>query len=95
MTTSEFDTLNRMIDQYSKTKKFGSVTELLSEITDQLVLEFISILPKYRTPEEIISKLQYIRDNVVERDCPTCIENEKIATEKENKTMQELNHYEE
>ena len=95
MTTSEFDTLNKMIDNYSKTHKFNSVTELLSEITDKTVLEFISILPKYRTPEEIISKLQYIRDSVVERDCPTCIENEKIATEKEKKTIKELNHYEE
>ena len=95
MTTSEFDTLNKMIDKYSKTCKFDSVTELLSEITDQIVLEFISILPKYRTSEEIISKLQYIRDNVVERDCLTCVENEKIATEKENKTMNELNRYEE
>ena len=95
MTTSEFDTLNKMIDRYSKTRKFSSVTELLSEITDQTVLEFINILPKYRTPEEIISKLQYIRDNVVERDCKICIDKEKIATEKENKTMQELNRYEE
>ena len=95
MTTSEFNVLNKMIELYSKTHKFASVTELLSEITDQTVLEFISILPKYRTSEEIISKLQYIRDNVVECDCPTCIDNEKIATEKENKTMQELNRYEE
>jgi hypothetical protein len=78
-----------MIEQYSKTQMFDSVMELIPEIKDKMVLEFISILPKYKS-EEIISKLEYIRDHVVELDCPTCEENEVRDTAKEKKTLEEL-----
>lgn len=89
MTTHDYKILNDMIHDYSMTHKFDSVTKLMPQIKDQTVLEFLDILPKYRTAENIIVKLKYIRDNVVELDCPTCIKNEIEATEKEKKTMSE------
>lgn len=90
MTTHDYKTLNNMIHDYSVTHKFDSVTKLLSDIKDPLVLEFLDILPKYREPKNIITKLEYIRDNVVELDCPTCIKKETEAIEKENKILDEL-----
>lgn len=90
MTTSELDTLNKMIDAYTETGKYTSVSDLLPEIKDNLVLEFLEIIPKYQEVEKILNKLKYIRDNVVEKDCPTCIANEEKHTTKENKTMSDL-----
>lgn len=90
MTTNDYKILNNMIHDYSMTHKFDSVTKLMPEIKDPLILEFIDILPKYRLAEDIIEKLKYIRDNVAELDCPTCIKKETEATEKENKTLNEL-----
>lgn len=89
MTSYEYNVLDNMIDDYSKTHRFDSVTKLMPEITDKTVLEFLDILPKYSDAEKIIANLKYIRDEVVECDCEQCIENEKEATEQENKTINE------
>lgn len=68
MTSHEYNTLNNMIDSYTNTHDYKSVSELLSEIEDGMVLDFLRISVKYSgEPELMISKLKYIRDHVVSR----------------------------
>lgn len=78
MTEYEYNILDNMIDDYTKTGDYKSVVALYPEIEDKTVLDFLRIVgTKYDNPDDIIKHLKYIRDEVVMCDCDQCEINEK------------------